>query len=80
MLGDAKDLRGAEHRRLDLGLRPSGHLQAEAHVLGDVHVRIEGVVLEHHGDAAVGGLEVGHVAVADDDPPRCDRLEPGDDP
>ena len=79
MLGDAEDLRGPLHRRIDFGARPARHLQPEAHVLGDVHVRIEGVVLEDHGDAAVGRLELGDVALVDDDPPGGDRLEPGND-
>ena len=43
------------------------------------HVRIERVVLEHHGDAAVGRLVAGDVAVVDDDAARGDRLQPGDD-
>ena len=37
--------------------RPSSalvNLQAEGHVLADVHVRIERVGLEHHGDLALG--------------------------
>ena len=33
-------------------------LQAEGHVVGDRHVRIERVALEHHGDAALGRRQV----------------------
>ena len=80
MLGDLQDLGGAPHRRFDLGLRTAGHLQPEAHVLRDVHVRIERVVLEHHRDAAIGRLEMRDVAVVDDHAAGGDRLEPGDDP
>src|SRR6266446_5436852 len=32
------------------------HLEAEGHVVGDVHVGIEGIALKHHGDIAVFGL------------------------
>ena len=37
----------------DLGLRAALHAQAEADVAGHVHVREQGVVLEHHAEAAV---------------------------
>ena len=40
-------------RLLDLRLRILADLETERHVVVDGHVRIEGVVLEHHGDVAV---------------------------
>ena len=45
-----------------------GHAQrrsAEAHIVGDVHMRVERVGLEHHGNAALGRRHVGHVVAAD---------------
>ena len=49
----------------DLGLaqplRGEPELQVPAHRLG----RIERIGLEHHGKAAILGIEIGHVAVAD---------------
>jgi hypothetical protein len=48
------------HLRLDLGLADPDHLEREAHILSDGHVRIERVGLEHHGNAAVGGRHPVH--------------------
>ena len=42
-------------------------LQAVGHVVVDAHVRIERVVLEHHGDVAVGRLDLVDDALADRD-------------
>ena len=49
---------GALGALLDVGTVMPGHAQAEADVLRDRHVRIERIGLEHHGDAAVGGLHI----------------------
>ena len=62
----------------DLVLGDAGDLQREAHVVGDGHVRVERVVLEHHRDVAVLGGEVRDVAVADADGARRDVLEAGE--
>src|SRR5258708_24786225 len=40
-------------------------LEAEGHVVGDVHVGIEGIVLKHHGDIAVFGINVIDPSVTD---------------
>ena len=56
------------------------HLQRERHVVGDRHVRVERVVLEHHRDVAVLGRHVGDVAVADEDLAVVDLLEPREHP
>ncbi len=68
-LGDALD---------DLGLgRPHG-LQPEGEVLAHRHVRVEGVGLEDHGEAALGGGHlVDHLAV-DGDVAHGHAFEAGD--
>lgn len=51
-------------------------LEREAHVLGDGHVRVQRVVLEHHGDVPVLRRQVGDVPVTDPDGPAVDVLQP----
>jgi len=58
----------------------AGDLEREAHVVGDGHVRIERVVLEDHGDVAVLGGQIGHVAVADPDVADVDLFEAREHP
>ena len=51
-------------RRINPLRRLFAQVQAEAHVLGHGHVRVERVVLEHHGDVPVLGRQaVDHPAV-----------------
>jgi hypothetical protein len=52
----AQDLGRGADLFVDLGLRPR-QLQREAHVLGHRQMRIERVVLEHHGDVAFLGRQ-----------------------
>jgi hypothetical protein len=59
-----QDLGGLVHARLDLVLGHLGDLQAVGHVVEHAHVRVQRVVLEHHGDVALGRLQV-----VDDRPP-----------
>ena len=63
-----------------LGLGDALLLEGEAHVLGHGQLRVEGVVLEDHGDVAVAWAHGAHVAVADEDRPAVERLEPGEHP
>ena len=52
-IANAQDVGGPLDARLDVVFRELTHLQAERHVAGDAHVRIERVVLEHHGDVPI---------------------------
>ena len=76
--GDAQDFRRAAHAPRDVGLVVAGHPQAEAEILFDRHVRIERVGLEHHGDAAIGRLDIVDDLAADRHLALGDVLEPGD--
>ena len=67
-----------EHPLADLVLRQLGQLQREADVLLDRHVRVERVVLEHHGDVALLGRQVVDDPVADAELTRRDGLEARD--
>ena len=63
-------------RRSSMG--GAGELEREAHVLAHGHVRVERVVLEHHGDVArLGRQRVDHLAV-DGDVAGGDLLEAGE--
>src|SRR3546814_10793770 len=61
------------HPRLDLRLRHAAQPQAIGHVVVDRHVRIERVVLEHHGDVAVLGLQPVDHALGDGDLARSEE-------
>ncbi len=77
------ELDDPEHR-LDplpmLASRDVLHLQPERHVVVDRHVRKQGVLLEHHVDAAPVRRRVGDVLAVQQDAARVRRLEPGDHP
>ena len=77
-LREAEDLGGALHALVDLGPRRPPQLHGEGHVVGDRHVRVERVVLEHHGDVALFRGDVVDDALADADLPRRDVLESRD--
>ncbi len=62
---ETEDLGGAHHPLVDVLLVHLLELEAEGHVLVDVHVRIEGVGLEHHAHVALYRRHVVHVATAD---------------
>ena len=56
------------------------HLEAEAHVVAHVQMRIERVGLEHHRDAALGRRHLVHDPAADPEHAGGDVLEAGDHP
>ncbi len=70
-----------DHCDAGLGFGPGGacEAQAELHVLPHIHVGIERIGLEHHGDAARGRSEIGHVPPADRDGAFARFLEAGDE-
>ena len=76
--------RDFQHRRClgdlarDLLRRGADVAQAERHVLPHRHVRIEGVVLEHHRDAAVAWPHRVDARVSEMDLAGARRLEAGD--
>ena len=63
----------------DLGLGRLAHAQAEADVLGHVHVREQGVVLEHDPDVALLGRHAGHVLPRHEHPAAVLGREAGDE-
>ena len=66
------------HPLLDLGAGHLHVLEAEGEVLPDRHVRIEGIGLEDHGEAALRGAELVDALTVDADLARRYVLEPGD--
>ena len=54
--------------------RDLAELQAERHVVVDGHMRVEGVVLEHHGDVPVLGAEPVHQGAVDVELPLWDVM------
>jgi hypothetical protein len=52
-----QDAGGFVHALLDLGQRHFFDLQAVSHVVEHAHVRVQRVVLEHHGNVALGRFQ-----------------------
>src|SRR6185295_12852330 len=69
--------RGPADPCFDVGRRETLDPQPVGHVLVHRHVRIERIVLEHHRNVPVLGLEPVHHPAADHDLARSDRLEAG---
>ncbi|CAH0304350.1 hypothetical protein SRABI128_04284 [Microbacterium sp. Bi128] len=72
---EVKQLGGLTNALGALFLADAGDLQCEAHVVRHGHVRVQGIVLEHHGDVAILRRDVRDVAVADEDAAGVDVLE-----
>ena len=62
--------------RVDLRRGPLAQLEREADVLEDGHVRVEGVVLEHHRHPPLVGRHPGDVPVAEEDRPGVGSSRP----
>jgi len=73
-----EDFGGALHAGVDVGFRSPLDLQPVRHVVVHAHVRVQGVVLEHHRDVAVLRFQIVDDALADRDFARRDRLQPSD--
>ncbi len=71
-------LRRVVYRGVDLRLGHLGELQAEGHVLVQVHVRVQRVALEHHRDAALGRRNVVDDTPADLQGAAGDVFQPRD--
>src|SRR5215469_6606180 len=74
-----KNLGGPVDALPDLLLGPSGHAEAEPHVLFHRHVRIKRKGLKYHGHSAAGGIDVVHLALTDPNLAFRDFFESGDD-
>ena len=64
--------------RIALGNRQACQPQRIGDVLAHAHMRVERIVLEHHGTTAIGRLDIVHDRAADGDAARGDVLKPGD--
>src|SRR6185369_6447713 len=64
---EIEDTRRLADLRSDLFSRLSAQLQAEAHVVAYVEVRVQRVALKHHRDVALARLEVVDALAADVD-------------
>jgi hypothetical protein len=78
LVGELQQLGDLRDAAVELGLGGLGQPERIADVLAHRHVGVERVALEHHGDVAVLGREVGDVAAADGDGAGGHLLEPGD--
>ena len=77
---DLQDRRGGGDAALDLGRIRVRHLQPESQIVAHTHMRIERIGLEDHGDAAVGGIEIGDIPSLDFDLAVGDLFQTRDHP
>ena len=78
VLGQVENLSGLLDALANLVLRSAGDLQGEAHVVGNGHVRVQSVVLEHHCDVAVLRLHRGDILATNEDAALVDLLQAGE--
>ena len=63
------------HLLVDLILRHLPKLEPEGHVVIDRHMRIEGIVLEDHGDIPILRLHIVHALPIDEEVAGADILK-----
>ena len=80
ILGQLERLGRLADPLVDLVLGDLGELEGEPDVVVHRHVRVQGVVLEHHRDVAIFRLDVVDDLLTDAHLATRDRLEPGDHP
>ena len=72
--------RGAIHAGGNLLPLGAAQLEREAHIVGNGHVRIQRVVLEHHRNVALLGMDIVDDAVPDRNRAGGDVFEPCEHP
>ncbi|MNV57497.1 hypothetical protein D3C71_1498300 [compost metagenome] len=72
-----QNARGLFHFLFDMALAHPADFQAPGHVLFHAHVRIQGVVLEHHRDPAIFRFHFGHALAVNPDITAGHALKPG---
>ena len=77
-LGQPHHLEGVIHALSDFKARHPGVEQAELDVFPHRHVLIERIILKHHGQPPVAGLQIGDVDIPHHDPAAGDLLQAGD--
>ena len=75
---DAQHGGGLLHATIDFGSGRLAQLEAERHVVIDVHMGIERIILEDHGNVPGLGRYPIHQSIADEDLAPGDRLQSGD--
>src|SRR5690606_12516154 len=73
-----QDARRVFDSALDLGLAELADLEAVSHVFEYRHVRIQRIVLEHHGNVALGRLKLVDDLAIDADVAAGNAFKPGD--
>jgi len=73
---DSEDVGSLLDTLPDLLLRGTAKFETEGHVVVHVHVRVEGVGLEHHGDVSVLRRHIVDDPVPDQDLALCDFVQP----
>jgi hypothetical protein len=73
-------MRGFLNPLVDLAFGKLAQLQAERHVFIHVHMRVEGIALEHHRDVPIFGRDVVNAAIANVQITLGDFLQSGNHP
>ena len=68
------------HPLVDIGFRHTRQAQRKRHVLGDVHMRVERIILEHHRQVTVLRFQMADRLFVDIDFALGDGLQTGDHP